>query len=163
MAHETFTRQEQPQGSSNLGFGLVFSGFFAILALLSHVGKLPFSLSADALADCPFWSVRPEFAAYALTLTLVAVSLVFLVLALLIPQALAPLNWLWTRFGLLLHKIVSPVVLGLLFFLVFTPIGIMMRVFGSDPLRLRFDSNAPSYWIERIPPGPAADSLKNQF
>lgn len=163
MAHETFTRQEQPQGSSNLGFGLVFSGFFALLALLSHLGKLPFSLSADQLAACPYWSAHPEFAAYALTLSLIAVSLVFLVLALVIPQALAPLNWVWTRFGLLLHKIVSPVVLGMLFLLVFTPIGIMMRVFGSDPLRLRFDPKATSYWIERSPPGPAADSLKNQF
>jgi len=91
------------------------------------------------------------------------VSIIFLLLALLVPKALAPLNWVWTKLGLLLHKIVSPVVLGILFFMVFTPIGITFRLFGGDPLRLRFDSNALSYWIARSPPGPAPDSLKNQF
>jgi hypothetical protein len=88
---------------------------------------------------------------------------VFLLLAGILPRALGPLNWLWTQFGLLLHKIVSPIVLGVLFFLVFTPLGLAMRLFGGDPLRLRFQPDAPSYWIERSPPGPAPDSLKNQF
>ena len=65
--------------------------------------------------------------------------------------------------GLVLHKIVSPIALGILFFLVVTPTGLLMRLLGKDPLRLRFDRSADSYWIARTPPGPDADSLKNQF
>ena len=79
------------------------------------------------------------------------------------PQMLAPLNRLWFRFGLLLHKIVSPVVLAIMFFLVFTPTGMIMRALGKDPLRLRLDKNATSYWIERTPPGPSPESLGDQF
>ena len=88
---------------------------------------------------------------------------IFLLLAALVPGVLAPANRLWTKFGLLLHHIVSPIALGILFFLVVTPTGLLMRLFGKDPLRLRFDPDADSYWIKRDPPGPAADSLKNQF
>ena len=163
MSHETFSRQEEPQGSSDRGFGLVFCGFFLILAVLNYFAKLPFRIDPAYLTACPFWSAHPELKSHALTLTFVIVSGFFLLLALIVPKALAPLNWVWTKFGLLLHKIVSPIVLGFLFFLVFTPIGIMIRLFGGDPLRLRLDSKAPSYWIERSPPGPAPDSLKNQF
>jgi hypothetical protein len=79
------------------------------------------------------------------------------------PAALAPLNRVWTRFGLLLHRIVSPVVLGVMFFVVVTPMGLIMRALGKDPLRLRFDRDARSYWIDRRPPGPAPDTLNNQF
>jgi len=93
----------------------------------------------------------------------VVVSGLFLLLAVLVPRVLAPANRLWTKFGLLLHHIVSPLALGVLFFLVVTPTGLLMRLFGKDPLRLRFDPAADSYWIKRDPPGPAADSLKNQF
>ena len=98
-----------------------------------------------------------------MSLLFVAASLLFLLFALVLPKALAPLNWVWTKFGLVLHRIVSPVVLGVLFYGVFTPLGIIMRLFGGDPLRLRFNPNAQSYWIERTPPGPAPDSLKDQF
>jgi len=83
--------------------------------------------------------------------------------AMLAPTLLAPLNRLWTRFGLLLHRIVSPVVLGIMFFLVVTPMGLLMRAFGKDPLRLRFEKDLPSYWINRNPPGPAPDTLDHQF
>jgi hypothetical protein len=76
---------------------------------------------------------------------------------------LAPLNRLWLKFGLLLHKVVSPIVLGVMFFLVITPIGLTMRAFGKNPLRLKLDKQSGSYWIERVPPGPAPESLKDQF
>jgi hypothetical protein len=76
---------------------------------------------------------------------------------------LSPLNRLWLRFGLLLHKIVSPLVLGIMFFLVITPIGLLMRAVGKDLLRLKFDKRSSSYWIERLPPGPPPESLKDQF
>jgi hypothetical protein len=98
-----------------------------------------------------------------LSLVFVAASLFFLLFALVLPKALSPLNWVWTRFGLLLHQIVSPLVLGLLFLAVFTPMGLAMKLLGSDPLRLRFDPKAKSYWLERDPPGPAPESLKDQF
>lgn len=100
---------------------------------------------------------------HALRLWALILAGVFLLLSLLLPASLAPLNRLWTKFGMLLHHIVSPLALGILFFLVVTPIALIMRIFGKDPLRLRLDRSASSYWIERTPPGPAADSLKNQF
>ncbi|HQR50033.1 MAG TPA: SxtJ family membrane protein, partial [Methylophilaceae bacterium] len=87
----------------------------------------------------------------------------FLLLALVIPRVLAPANRAWTKFGLLLHDIVSPIALGILFFVVVTPTGLLMRLLGKDPLRLRFERSAKSYWIVRTPPGPDAESLKNQF
>ncbi len=79
------------------------------------------------------------------------------------PKLLAPLNHLWFKFGLLLHKIVNPVVLAIMFFLVITPIGLLMRALGKDPLRLRLDKAATSYWIDRTPPGPSPDTLGDQF
>jgi hypothetical protein len=87
----------------------------------------------------------------------------FLVSAIAVPRALRPLNRLWLRFGLLLNKIVGPIVLGILFYLVVTPIGLAMRMAGKDPLRLKWRPEADTYWIERQPPGPAPDTIKNQF
>jgi hypothetical protein len=91
------------------------------------------------------------------------VAAVFLAAALVFPSALGPLNRLWLKFGLLLHKIVSPVVLGIMFFLVITPIGLFLRARGKDPLRLKPNRQSKSYWIERVPPGPAPESIKDQF
>jgi hypothetical protein len=91
------------------------------------------------------------------------IGVVFLTLAFLWTAPLAPLNRLWSKLGLLLFHIVSPVVLGLLFYLTVTPVGFLLRLFGKDPLRLRRDSAAKSYWILREPPGPAPESMKHQF
>jgi hypothetical protein len=79
------------------------------------------------------------------------------------PVWLAPFNRAWMRFGELLHHVVSPVVLGLIFYGVFTPVGFVMRLAGRDIMRRRFEPGSASYWIERNPPGPAADSFKDQF
>ena len=79
------------------------------------------------------------------------------------PALLAPLNRLWTRFGALLHRVVSPIVLGFMFFVVITPMGLVRRMLVKDPLRLRFDRQAGSYWVPRQPPGPPPQSLTNQF
>lgn len=92
-----------------------------------------------------------------------ALALVFSVVALLRPAWLAPLNRLWTRFGLFLHRIVNPVVLGVIFLVSILPIGLLFKLLGKDPMRLRRRPDAGSYWIERHPPGPAADSLPRQF
>jgi hypothetical protein len=92
-----------------------------------------------------------------------ALAITFAVCALLAPQVLTPLNRLWMAFGRLLHKIVSPVILGLLFLVAVVPTGLILRLTGKDPLRLKFDRQAPSYWQPRTPPGPAPGSLKQQF
>jgi hypothetical protein len=88
---------------------------------------------------------------------------VFLVLGLAWPRILAPLNRIWTRLGLFLGMIVSPVVLGLMYFVVVTPIGVLMRCLGKDPLRLRRDPGTKSYWIMREPPGPPGETMRDQF
>jgi hypothetical protein len=83
--------------------------------------------------------------------------------ALLRPSLLAPFNRLWTKFGLLLFAVVSPVVLAIVYYGCVTPIGWVVRLTGKDLLRLRYEPNAQSYWITREPPGPPPASLKNQF
>jgi len=76
---------------------------------------------------------------------------------------LAPLKHAWMRFGELLNKIVSPVVMGAIFFVVFTPVAIFMRLTGRDALARAYEPASPSYWKRRDPPGPAEDSFKNLF
>lgn len=139
MSHESLDRKEPVSSSSNRSFGLVFAAVFAI------IGLWPWLFGGQVRV----WSVF--------------VGAAFLMVGWLRPTALAQLNRVWTRFGLLLHRIVSPVVLGVMFFVVVTPMGLVMRALGKDPLRLRFDSDARSYWIDREPPGPAPDTLNNQF
>jgi hypothetical protein len=79
------------------------------------------------------------------------------------PALLAPINRLWTRFGLLLHHIVNPIVMGLMFYLAITPIGVLMRLLGKDPLKRRFDPAAATYWIQRQPGDPKSQTMINQF
>jgi predicted membrane metal-binding protein len=137
--HEDLDRGHEVKGSSERSFGLVFAAVFAVVALW------PLLKGGEARG----WAGL--------------LALLFLAAALLRPRLLAPLNRLWFRFGLLLHKVVNPLVMGLLFFLTVTPIALLMRGLGKDPLRLRFDPAAESYWIPRQPPGPAPDSMRHQF
>jgi hypothetical protein len=139
MAHETFAREEPVLGSSPRAFGFVFAAVFLIVA----AWPLLFG------QDVRWWSV------------LVAVA--FIAAAVGAPRLLAPLNALWTRFGLLLHRIVNPVLLGIMFFLVVVPTGLLMRIFGKDVLRLKIDPAVSSYWVEREPPSSTTDSFKEQF
>ena len=87
----------------------------------------------------------------------------FIVLGFLYPAALRPLNWLWFKFGLLLHAIVNPIVMGLLFYVTVFPTGLVMRAMGKDLLRLKPEPESDSYWITRQPPGPAPETMKDQF
>lgn len=129
-----------PPAPSDRSFGLTFVVFFALVALwLGWKG---------AYVAC---SIAGILSALTLAVTLVHAAL------------LAPLNRAWMKLGLLLHKVVSPIVLGGMYFLVFTPFAIVMRLAGRDALRRRFEPDAPSYWIDRTPPGPAPDSLPDQF
>lgn len=139
MLDHTTHHLGSPEGSSSRSFGLVFTIFFLVVALL------------------------PLLRGHGMRLWALGLAGVFLILALATPKLLAPLNRLWTRFGMLLHQIVSPVALGVLFYGVVTPTGLLMRLAGKDPLRLRLDKSANSYWIERRPPGPAPESLKQPF
>ena len=89
-------------------------------------------------------------------------SLLFLFITLVKADTLLPLNKLWMQFGFLLGMIVSPIVLGIIFFGLFTPIGIVMRLFGRDELRLKFKKKQ-SYWIVRGSVTNQEDNFKNQF
>jgi predicted membrane metal-binding protein len=139
--HEDFTRKEAVQGSSDRSFGFVMAAFFGIVAL--------WPLLHGPLSSIRWWAL--------------AIAAAFLALALLWTAPLRPLNRLWLKLGLLLSKVVSPVVLMVLFYATVTPIGVLMRWTGKDPLRLRRNSAVASYWIPREPPGPAPDSMKQQF
>jgi len=79
------------------------------------------------------------------------------------PSVLGPLNRVWTWLARVLNKIVNPVVTAALFYLVFTPVGLLMRLTGGDSLRLRFSPDAKTYWIEKQPPGPPPETMARQF
>jgi hypothetical protein len=91
------------------------------------------------------------------------VGAAFAVVALTIPRVLHPLNVVWMRFALLLNKIVSPIVLGVIFFGIFMPVSLIFRAIRRDALRRKFDSALTSYWIDREPPGPPGTSFPRQF
>jgi len=137
--HERISRREEIVGSSDRGFGFVFAAVFLVLAAIKLWQGSPFG-----------------FGWFALSAGCAAAALVK-------PQLLAPLNRLWLKFGLLLHRVVTPLIMALMFYLVITPMGLIMRLRGTDFLRLKRDLHARSYWIERSPPGPAPDTMKNQF
>jgi len=139
MAHEDLSREQRVEGSSNRSFGVVFAVVFFVIA------AWPLLYGAT-----PRWWAG-------------AVSIVFAIITMVKPTLLQGLNRLWLRLGILLGKVVSPIVLGLLFYGVLTPIGVLMRLLGKDPLRLKHDAAAASYWIPRKPPGPPPDSMTNQF
>ncbi len=125
---------------SERSFGLLFAAIGAVAAaMMAWKGHLP---AAGGVA---------------------AVAVVLAVIALLTPRWLAMPNRWWFRFGLLLHRIVSPIVLGLLFFVLITPIALFMRITRRDALLRRFEPGRESYWIERDPPGPDPESFRNQF
>lgn len=136
---ETQGHSAPVQMGSERSFGLVFAVVFSVVALwpLKSGGELR------------LWALVTAAA--------------FLVVSLAAPKLLKPLNLVWFKFGLLLHKIMSPLIMGLLFFVTVTPIGVLMRATGKDPMRLKRDPAATSYWITRDPPGPAPASMKNQF
>ena len=78
-------------------------------------------------------------------------------------QWLTPFNRAWMALGGALHRVVSPVILGLIFFGLFTPIGVVMRLAGRDAMKRAWEPARPSYWERREPPGPAEDSFRDMF
>ena len=137
--HEDISRKHDIRSGSPRTLGLVFATVFGIISLYPL-------LDDGEVRAWSFW-----------------VMVTLMVISLLRPNVLEPLNRVWFNFGLALHGIVSPIVLGFLFYLVITPIGILMRMTGKDPLGLAMRDSDRSYWIDRSPPGPAPDSMRHQF
>ena len=137
--HEDLRRSHDVKTSNERSFGIVFAAVFILIGLWPLLG-------GGAVRSWAF-----------------AAGAAFLILALFWQTPLRPLNRLWLRFGSLLHALVSPIVMGLMFYSTVLPVGLLMRLAGKDPLRLKRDPQAPSYWIVRRPPGPAPESMSNQF
>ena len=122
--------------SSNRNFGLVFFFVFFIVGLLPLLKEEPFII----------WSI--------------VIAIIFLILGLLNSKLLTPLNKLWFKFGLFLGSIVSPIVMGIVFFLVITPTGFVMKIMGKDLLNKKKDNDKKSYWINR---SKTKSTMKQQF
>ena len=121
--------------SSNRSFGIVFFIVFLLIALYPLIYS----------GEIRVWSA--------------IISLILLALGVLNSKILTPLNKLWFKFGIFLSKIISPLIMGIIFFLVVTPIGLIMRIFKKDILNLKYNKNL-SYWIEINGP---KSKMKNQF
>ena len=122
--------------SSNRSFGLLFFVVFLIVSLwpLTHEGSIR------------IWSV--------------IVSAVFLILGLINSRLLTPLNVLWFKLGMILGVIISPIVMGIVFFLVVTPTGLILRIMGKDLLNKKYDKEKETYWIKR---NASIGTMKRQF
>lgn len=138
-AHENYQSSHETELPSERSFGIVMTVAFAVF------GGIP-------------WYKRGEPNLY-----LFGITAAFALFTLVFPRALRPLNIVWMKLGLLLGRIVTPLVMAVVFFGVVTPMSILMRLFGKDPLALKYEAGRGSYWIERTPPGPKGDSLKRQF
>jgi len=135
--HEDFSREVSRRGPTDRNFGAVFTGFFLLLAL------------------APLWRHRP------LRPVWLGLSAAFLLVTLVRPSLLGPANRVWARIGILLGKVVNPIVTGLLFYVVFTPAAVILRLLGKDLLALSRDQQAESYWIQRA--GSDGSEMTNQF
>lgn len=144
--HEDFSRKDEVKGSSDRGFGLTVGGI--LLAIAAVRAGLHLWDGTD-----PGWVEG----------TLAGIGLVLLGFGLVAPARLGPLNRAWMKLGLLLFKVVNPVVLGLIYLTTIVPIGLSMRLLGRDLLSLKFDRRATSYWVVREPPGPAPETMVHQF
>ena len=120
---------------SNKSFGIVFFIVFLLISIYPLIKS----------GELRLWSL--------------IVALIFLILGLLNSKILTPLNSIWFKFGLLLGKVVSPVIMGIIFFLVVTPTSFIMRILGKDLLNLKYNKNK-SYWIKKEGP---KSKMKNQF
>ena len=120
---------------SNKSFGIVFFIVFFIIALFPLINN----------SEIRVWAV--------------IISLIFLILGLINSKILTPLNKAWLKFGIFLGKIISPLIMGIIFFLVVTPIGLLMKMLKKDLLNLKFNKHK-SYWIEKTEP---KSKMKNQF
>jgi Saxitoxin biosynthesis operon protein SxtJ len=136
--HERFERDEV-RASSDRSFGCVFAALFAIIA---------------------FW---PLMSGGGLRLWALALAAILLATAVLRPGLLQPFNRLWYKLGLVLHHVVTPIVMGVIFVLGVLPTALVMRMRRKDPLHIEPRRRGESNWVVRAPPGPAPDSMKHLF
>lgn len=132
------TSHTEVEMGSEKGFGIVFAVVFAIIA---------------------FWPL--VFHGHGVRLWALAIAAAFLAVAFFAPHVLKPLNKLWFKFGMLLSMIISPIVMGIIFFVTVTPIGLIRRMKNPDPLNQKFDPEADSYWITRD--ASSLNSMRKQF
>lgn len=137
--HENLTRHEEVRPGSERSFGLTFAAVFVI------VGLWPI-----------FGGGRPSLLWVVAAVALAVISSAF-------PHWLAAPNRLWHRLGRVLAAIVSPIALAVVYFGTIVPTGLLMRMRGMDPLRLRRDPSVRSYWIKREPAGPDSNTFDRQF
>jgi hypothetical protein len=144
--HEDFSRKEEVKGSSDRAFGLTVGGILLAIAAVR--------------SGLHLWAGAPPgwFEA-----ALAGIGLLLAVFGFAAPARLAPLNRAWTGLGLILFKVVNPVVLGGIYLTSVVPIGLLMRLMRRDLLHLKFDRQAASYWVVREPPGPAPETMIHQF
>jgi len=138
--HENLASFDERDPPSIRGFGIT------IAAVLGIISVFPLIVGSGGLR---LWTFIPGVA--------------ILAAAYLAPALLEPLNRLWFKLGMVLHRVINPLVLGLIFAMIIVPTALGMRLFGRRPIVWSPDPQAQSYWIPRDPPGPEADSLKNQF
>ena len=122
--------------SSNRSFGIVFFFVFLIISLWPLINENPLRV----------WSIF--------------VAIIFLILGLVNSKLLTPLNILWFKFGKILGTIVTPIVMGIVFFIVITPTGFIMKLFGKDLLNKKYNNKNKSYWIDREK---SKGTMKQQF
>ena len=137
----SFTDKPMPKDRS---FGLLFCAIFVILA-------------AVAWQKSWLWLGFPVWPMYAVT------AFVFGALAWLRPISLHPLNTLWFKLAMLMSKLIEPIVMGVVFLGVLTPLAVLKRLFSKPSLALTYDKSASSYWIKRDPPGPDSKNFHEQF
>lgn len=142
VMHEHLNHHAADQTASDRTFGLTVGGILVALALFRGLFGAGF---------------------HALTMTLLVSGAILAAAGLFAAHWLSPLNRWWTRLGLLMARVVNPLVLSLVYLIAVVPTGLVMRWLGHDPLRLRRAPREDSYWIERQPPGPAPESLRDQF
>ncbi len=137
--HENIIEKQDIQIGSNKSFGIVFAVVFFVIAL---------------------WPLMDEgnFRVWALV-----TGIILFLISFIYPSIYKPFNYIWFKFGLLLGKIVTPIVMGFLYFFTITPTALIMRTLKKRPLDLEFDDSLDSYWKYRDPPGPSSESMKNQF
>tara|TARA_Y100000816_G_scaffold287994_1_gene271721 strand:- start:3473 stop:3865 length:393 start_codon:yes stop_codon:yes gene_type:complete len=129
-------KHKEIKTGSNKSFGIFFFVIFIIIALWPLLKN----------ENIRIWSI--------------IISIIFLTLGLLNSKILTPFNKLWMRLGILLGSIVSPIVMGVIYFGVITPIGLIMKLFGKDVLNLKLDKNKPTYWLKK---DEIKSKMKNQF